>query len=231
MSCDSPPPGNGPVGTSLSNGAKAADSSQSAINVAKQLEDPKGLAAQQTGGPNAQGASAGDTGSGPGKGLAKSGGPDSGSPTPLGPNGRSRGGSGSSGAGGGGGSGAGGELKTDAIAGSGSTDPALGSAAAAGSDYKSAGGGAAGTGGGSESFSGGFSLGGSGGAAAPDNNEVAMGAAGQTGVAALGSEDPDDYFTRTGLGDNLFKKVEKVYRTKSMSWASTTALPPKGALK
>ena len=34
----------------------------------------------------------------------------------------------------------------------------------------------------------------------------------------LGSEDPNDYFTRLGMGENIFKIVERRYRNKAVSW-------------
>jgi len=37
-------------------------------------------------------------------------------------------------------------------------------------------------------------------------------------IAALGTQDPDDYFTRMGISDNIFKIVEKRYRTKTTRW-------------
>jgi len=46
------------------------------------------------------------------------------------------------------------------------------------------------------------------------------GANGLGGVGANGrlGEDPNDYFTRIGLGDNLFKIVEKRYRSQQTGW-------------
>jgi len=38
-------------------------------------------------------------------------------------------------------------------------------------------------------------------------------------VSPQGSEDPSDYFTRLGIGDNLFKIVERRYRNKAVGWA------------
>jgi hypothetical protein len=38
-------------------------------------------------------------------------------------------------------------------------------------------------------------------------------------VNPLGSEDPNDYFTRLGMGDNIFKIVERRYRNKAVTWA------------
>jgi len=38
-------------------------------------------------------------------------------------------------------------------------------------------------------------------------------------VNPLGSEDPSDYFTRLGMGDNIFKIVERRYRNQAVSWA------------
>jgi hypothetical protein len=44
-----------------------------------------------------------------------------------------------------------------------------------------------------------------------------QGAAGDGGTLSL--DDPADYFTRLGLGDNLFKIVERRYRSTSANWA------------
>jgi hypothetical protein len=38
-------------------------------------------------------------------------------------------------------------------------------------------------------------------------------------VSPLGSEDPSDYFTRLGMGDNIFKIVERRYRNQAVTWA------------
>jgi hypothetical protein len=47
--------------------------------------------------------------------------------------------------------------------------------------------------------------------------EMAFGA--QRNPASSSSIDPNDYFTRIGLQDSLFKKVERRYRSTSASWA------------
>ena len=36
----------------------------------------------------------------------------------------------------------------------------------------------------------------------------------------MGTDDPDDYFTRLGLADSLFKIVERRYRQKSTAWTT-----------
>ena len=41
---------------------------------------------------------------------------------------------------------------------------------------------------------------------------------GQRNVAAMSGADPDDYFTRLGLQDNIFKIVERRYTAKSLQW-------------
>ena len=42
--------------------------------------------------------------------------------------------------------------------------------------------------------------------------------------------DPEDHFTRIGLEDSLFKKVERRYRDTSVKWASADAASPSRAL-
>lgn len=42
-------------------------------------------------------------------------------------------------------------------------------------------------------------------------------------LGALGAEDPDDYFTRIGIQDNLFKKVEIRYMRTATGWAQAKA--------
>ena len=36
----------------------------------------------------------------------------------------------------------------------------------------------------------------------------------------MGTLDPDDYFTRVGLDDNIFKIVSRRYRQKAFNWAT-----------
>ena len=43
------------------------------------------------------------------------------------------------------------------------------------------------------------------------------------GVNPIGSDDPQDYFTRLGLGENLFKIITRKYRAKATDWARVTA--------
>ncbi|MGZ3698500.1 MAG: hypothetical protein ACXWP5_10220, partial [Bdellovibrionota bacterium] len=90
---------------------------------------------------------------------------------------------------------------------------------APGSAYSSGGGAGAATAGGSDPF-------GRRTASVDGGNtgDVAFGNSGDFGGKgkdgnAMGSEDPDDYFTRIGLGESLFKKVEKKYNEKAGSWA------------
>jgi hypothetical protein len=59
------------------------------------------------------------------------------------------------------------------------------------------------------------------GAGAAGSAELGFGA--QRNLASMNGEDPADYFTRIGLQDSLFKKVERRYRSTSANW-ETTAL-------
>ncbi len=47
-----------------------------------------------------------------------------------------------------------------------------------------------------------------------------FGAKDEAGIKAMGSGDPEDYFTRLGIDDNLFKIVERRYFTKQATWVS-----------
>jgi len=69
-------------------------------------------------------------------------------------------------------------------------------------------------------FGNGFSADGAGGA-----SELAFANASGGGDAMLGG-DPEDYFTRIGIEDSLFKKVERRYQATSMHWASADANSP-----
>jgi hypothetical protein len=55
------------------------------------------------------------------------------------------------------------------------------------------------------------------------SGETSLGA--QRNLAAMGDADPEDYFTRIGLGESIFKKVEKRYRSKSADWATASLAP------
>jgi hypothetical protein len=69
-------------------------------------------------------------------------------------------------------------------------------------------------------FGNGFSGEGAGGA-----SELAFANSSGGGDAMLGG-DPEDYFTRIGIEDSLFKKVERRYQATSMHWASADASSP-----
>jgi hypothetical protein len=61
------------------------------------------------------------------------------------------------------------------------------------------------------------------GSGAAGSAEIAFGA--QRNPAAMAGEDPSDYFTRIGLDDSLFKKVEKRYRSTSANWETASLAP------
>jgi hypothetical protein len=42
-----------------------------------------------------------------------------------------------------------------------------------------------------------------------------------SGLAASGTADPNDYFSRIGEHDNLFKVVERRYQKEAMNWEAT----------
>lgn len=54
---------------------------------------------------------------------------------------------------------------------------------------------------------------------APSENVVFGDASGGTSVVTAGTTDPEDYFTRLELGDDLFKTVEKRYRAQTIQWS------------
>jgi hypothetical protein len=53
----------------------------------------------------------------------------------------------------------------------------------------------------------------------PAGQDTQFGAA-LDGTKTMGTADPDDYFTRVGLDDNIFRIVSRRYRAKAFSWAS-----------
>jgi hypothetical protein len=61
--------------------------------------------------------------------------------------------------------------------------------------------------------------------ASEGSSSLEFGAEGDADPAAMGSEDPADYFTRLGLDDNLFKTVERRYRATSVRWAMNPLRP------
>jgi len=85
---------------------------------------------------------------------------------------------------------------------------------------------AGGSGGGNRGGFGGGLFGSSGGSGAEGGDGATSGRFGPSAggdssgaeVPALGTLDPEDYFTRTGLEDNLFKKVEKKLTEKQTNW-------------
>ena len=48
---------------------------------------------------------------------------------------------------------------------------------------------------------------------------------------AMGTADPDDYFSRLKAEDNIFKIVEKRYKQKSMTWSAADALDLSNSVK
>jgi hypothetical protein len=74
-------------------------------------------------------------------------------------------------------------------------------------------------------FGNGFSGGDSGAAGGAAELAFANASGAGGGDAMLGG-DPEDYFTRIGLEDSLFKKVERRYQATSMHWASADAASP-----
>jgi len=93
---------------------------------------------------------------------------------------------------------------------------ATNSAAVAGTAYTAGGGAGAGGGGGSHGGLG-FGSDASEMAAAGGSTNNRFGEKGE--VNPQGSEDPNDYFTRLGLEDDLFKIVERRYRNQAVAWA------------
>lgn len=105
-------------------------------------------------------------------------------------------------------------------------DGAAGSEAVAGGIPNArVGGGAGGAAGGTLSWFNklGSSMGFGGGAASgsgdSSNSMDFAGARGPASLMVMKSEDPADYFTRTGIQESLFKKVEKKYKDTAFSWA------------
>jgi hypothetical protein len=87
-------------------------------------------------------------------------------------------------------------------------------AADSGGAYKAGGGGPAGGG----DTNGMPNFGSGGGISAGSGGDVSFDASGAKDVSSTGSEDPEDYFTRTGLDENLFKKIEKKIDEKERLW-------------
>ncbi len=124
----------------------------------------------------------------------------------------SKNGSGGEGGGGGGSSGNGSGLtpgKTDADLLNGRKKEDLAkSPAEAGSLYSGGGGGVAGGGSDPNSVVGGLS----------GVNDDSQNYAASRDLAASGIEDPSDYFSRIGVDENLFKRVERRYTKKNLAW-------------
>ena len=66
-----------------------------------------------------------------------------------------------------------------------------------------------------------FGYSGNDGSAAGGSNTLELGSGTDQGAAvdAMANGDPEDYFTRLDLNDNLFKIVERRYGQKAMTWA------------
>jgi hypothetical protein len=109
------------------------------------------------------------------------------------------------------------------------TPGAAGGALASAYSSSGAGAGGAGSASGRQGPVFGSSLAGSGdpGAEGSGSDTVDFGGA-RSEVDAMAGEDPEDYFTRIGLGDSLFKRVEARYRDKSVRWAGQDYGPKAG---
>jgi hypothetical protein len=146
------------------------------------------------------------------------GGSNLGGALPGGPSARG----GGSGGGGGGSGGLGsdfGKLSTAPSAGSGSgaADATSGPSGSSGDGtYTSGAGAGAATAGNGFGYNRGSGMGGDG--AGGTSEQVEFGDAGATGDVAVIGEDPEDYFTRVGIDDNLFKIVERRYGKKASGW-------------
>jgi hypothetical protein len=229
--CTSDHPGSGPINLSISGAATAGSTADAALNEAERLIGP--ALASDTAGKYAQGeaASAGTSDATPvlGKnGGNAGGGAGSASGLLTTPSGGSTRGGKSGGGGGAGGSGSGGGLKTAASSDLSNTQQSA-ATDGSGSSYR---GGESGAGSGSASGGAGSAYG-SGSGLSGDGSEsgtstALFGKDGDAGARALdpsGSTDPEDYFTRLGLGDSLFKTVEKRYRQKASQWAIQRVKP------
>jgi hypothetical protein len=236
---DNPPsnnPGGGGVGIHEAGGAQAGNTAEKAIATANHLLGRDGSNAEN-GGTLAQGAaSAGDVaGLAPVAPEGSAQGPAPGSIGGANPGGPGAGGMGNPN-GSGGGFGAAGLTtapSSDGVSG-GETAPS-GDTGEAGGSYAAAGGAANGAGADGAGGFFGHSAVSVGDGAAPTEEDMSGRADGGTSQQTLVGEDPADYFTRVGLGDSLFKIVERRYRQKSMAWTTdrlrATASGKTGSLK
>lgn len=213
--CSTHTPGHGAVGFRIAGAAYSGHTATLALSSAGLLNGPGGTAANRNLGlADGQGATAGNVASGANPAAS----------TGSGGAGSANGGSGGSGAGGGAFGGrssslsATGSLSTAPMPDASPTDPGSSGNGLGGGYTSGSGAGAiAGNGAGLHPASGmGID-----GAQGSSSSEASFGAdtSGADGKT-MDSEDPSDYFTRIGLGDNIFKIVERRYRQKSMAWAS-----------
>jgi hypothetical protein len=215
--CSTDDPGSGSVRAALIAAAEAGNTGVRSGLAAKKFESDKPPA--DNGGSLAQGeaASAGDISS---TAISPQGaGPSSDGARPVAGAGKGRAsGAGSGATGGGSGGAAFGNLSTSPSGGAQAAPSPTSDTGLGGGQYAANGGAAGGPGAG-----GFFSRSG-------DSDGIEGGGAGATEESftpdggglgkAMGSEDPEDYFTRVGLGDDLFKIVERRYRHKSTAWTT-----------
>jgi hypothetical protein len=220
--CNSPAPGQGAITAAVTSAGNAAVATKASLDNATRLlgNSPREL----VGGVYAQGEAAsagGDSTSNKGTGSATGTGTASFTGGAGGASSRGTGnGAGAGGAAGGGTSGIG--TATTGVAVPLTTDPYAASATgdSGTSAYKSGAGGSDGSGA-SGNGSGPY---GHGGVSLDGTSQADMSFGGDASGAnakTAGTTDPEDYFTRTGLGESLFKTVERKYREKSRTWAST----------
>jgi hypothetical protein len=206
--------GGGAIGETQIGAAEAGNTGATANKIAGDLNSS--AASTETGGQLAQGQAASDGGVGTTTGKAGKGDSSKGNHSFGGPRMGNRGGGAGGGAGGGGMNSSFGNLSTapsvdgvDGVTG--------GSGDKLGGNYLAGAAAQAGDGlGGQFRRGSGNGLDGEGGGATEENFTPDGGAMGD----ALTIEDPDDYFTRVGLNDNLFKIVERRYRKKSTAWTT-----------
>lgn len=221
--CNTQTIASGPIADTGAKGVSSAGGATTDIGSAQQLVG--GEAATGMGGQYA-GATAGGQTSGTIASLVPSAASLGSNPTSLN--------SGSGGNGGSGGAGSASGLDTSALAtAAAAPDPSSGSPSVSGATAGAApyGSGHAGRGtlpNGAHST--GFQFGNGSGLDGAGATDFALGNSNAGNVGSMVGGDPEDYFTRIGLEDSLFKKVERRYHDTSMKWALTESASPSRAL-